>query len=215
MVVSPEGLLSPRIGRVPLSTLKAGTNQADYLVIAPREFLEAAQPLVERRRDQGWSLGRSPSRRSRRSSGTASLRRRRSGRSSSTPTTPGSALAAVRGSSRGCDVRPAALPRDVVGVAAAGAVDEDELSLDGVGPGAGGGQRGGLPARPGDRAASGDDAGAGGGSGHEAPGVGGLGAGPLRATRCSWPTLRTSRATSRRTWRTSGRASSRDRSTTR
>jgi hypothetical protein len=52
-VVSPEGLLSPRIGRVPLSTLKAGTNQADYLVIAPREFLEAAQPLVERRRSQG------------------------------------------------------------------------------------------------------------------------------------------------------------------
>jgi hypothetical protein len=52
-VVSPEGLLKPRIGRVPPSTLKAGTNQADYLVIAPREFLEAAQPLVERRRSQG------------------------------------------------------------------------------------------------------------------------------------------------------------------
>jgi hypothetical protein len=52
-VISPEGLLSPRIGRVPPSTLKAGTNQADYLVIAPREFLEAAQPLVERRRSQG------------------------------------------------------------------------------------------------------------------------------------------------------------------
>jgi hypothetical protein len=52
-VVSPEGLLSPRIGRVPLSTLKAGTNRADYLVIAPREFLEAVQPLLERRRSQG------------------------------------------------------------------------------------------------------------------------------------------------------------------
>jgi hypothetical protein len=52
-VVSPEGLLSPRIGRVPVSTLKAGTNQADYLLIAPREFLEAAQPLLERRRAQG------------------------------------------------------------------------------------------------------------------------------------------------------------------
>jgi hypothetical protein len=52
-VVAPEGLLSPRIGRVPPSTLKAGTNQADYLVIAPREFLEAAQPLVERRRSEG------------------------------------------------------------------------------------------------------------------------------------------------------------------
>jgi hypothetical protein len=54
-VVSPEGLLSPRIGRVPPSTLKAGTNQADYVVIAPRELLEAAQPLVERRRSQGLS----------------------------------------------------------------------------------------------------------------------------------------------------------------
>jgi hypothetical protein len=38
---------------VPLSTLKAGTNQADYLVIGPREFLEAATPLLERRRSQG------------------------------------------------------------------------------------------------------------------------------------------------------------------
>jgi hypothetical protein len=54
-VVSPEGLLSPRIGRVPPSTLKAGTNRADYLVIAPREFLEAAQPLLERRRSQSLS----------------------------------------------------------------------------------------------------------------------------------------------------------------
>jgi hypothetical protein len=53
LVVSAEGLLSPRIGRVPLSTLKDGTNQADYLVIGPREFLEAAQPLLERRRSQG------------------------------------------------------------------------------------------------------------------------------------------------------------------
>ncbi len=53
VVVSPEGLLSPRIGRVPLSTLKAGTNQADYLVIGPRELLEAAGPLLERRRSQG------------------------------------------------------------------------------------------------------------------------------------------------------------------
>jgi hypothetical protein len=52
-VVSPEGLLKPRIGRVPLSTLKAGTNRADYLVVAPREFLEAAGPLLERRRSQG------------------------------------------------------------------------------------------------------------------------------------------------------------------
>jgi hypothetical protein len=55
LVVSPEGLLSPRIGRVPLSTLREGANQADYLVIGPRELLEAAGPLLERRRSQGLS----------------------------------------------------------------------------------------------------------------------------------------------------------------
>ena len=53
LVVSPEGLLTPRIGRVLVSTLKSGTNQADYLVIGPREFLAAAVPLLERRRGQG------------------------------------------------------------------------------------------------------------------------------------------------------------------
>jgi hypothetical protein len=52
-VVSAEGLLRPRVGRVPPATLKSGTNQADHLVIAPREFLEAALPLVERRQSQG------------------------------------------------------------------------------------------------------------------------------------------------------------------
>jgi hypothetical protein len=54
-VVSTEGLLAPRIGWIPPSTLKAPTNQADYLVIAPRELLEAAGPLLERRRSQGLS----------------------------------------------------------------------------------------------------------------------------------------------------------------
>jgi hypothetical protein len=53
VVVSAEGLLEPRIGRVPLSTLKAATNQADYLVIGPEDFLGAAEPLLERRRSQG------------------------------------------------------------------------------------------------------------------------------------------------------------------
>jgi hypothetical protein len=53
LVVSPEGLLAPRIGRLPFSTLKETTHQADYLVIAPRELLEAASPLLERRRGQG------------------------------------------------------------------------------------------------------------------------------------------------------------------
>ncbi len=53
LVVSPEGVLSPRIARVAQSTLRDGANQADYLVIAPTEFLEAAVPLLDRRRGQG------------------------------------------------------------------------------------------------------------------------------------------------------------------
>jgi YVTN family beta-propeller protein len=52
-VVSADALLKPRVEGVSPSTLKAGTNRAEYLVIAPREFLGAAQGLVERRRSQG------------------------------------------------------------------------------------------------------------------------------------------------------------------
>jgi hypothetical protein len=55
LVVSPEALLSPRVERPAPSTLWQAENQADYLVIAPREFLEAAQPLLDRRRSQGLS----------------------------------------------------------------------------------------------------------------------------------------------------------------
>jgi hypothetical protein len=55
LVVSSEGLLSPRVGRVAPSTLQDASNQADYLVIGPRELLVAAEPLVERRRSQGLS----------------------------------------------------------------------------------------------------------------------------------------------------------------
>jgi hypothetical protein len=53
VVVPSEGLLAPRVGRIPLSELKDGANQADYLVIGPRSLLEAAVPLLERRRGQG------------------------------------------------------------------------------------------------------------------------------------------------------------------
>jgi hypothetical protein len=55
VVASAEGLLAPRVGRVALSRLREVSNQADYLVIGPREFLEAAVPLLERRRGQGLS----------------------------------------------------------------------------------------------------------------------------------------------------------------
>jgi hypothetical protein len=53
LVVAPTGLLTPRVARVALSTLRDRSNQADYIVIVPREFIEAASPLVERRRSQG------------------------------------------------------------------------------------------------------------------------------------------------------------------
>ena len=57
---------------------------------------------------------------------------------------------------------------DVVGVSPSGPRAKTELSVDGVGPGAWGGERGGSPSRPFDWAASRDDSGAGGGSGWEA-----------------------------------------------
>ncbi|MGD8894702.1 MAG: DUF2341 domain-containing protein [Acidobacteriota bacterium] len=53
VLASPEGLLLPRVSTPPRSTLKSPENQADYVFIAPEAFLEAAQPLLERRQDQG------------------------------------------------------------------------------------------------------------------------------------------------------------------
>ena len=123
--------------------------------------------------------GRCRSRRSRRSSGTGSRRRRRSGRSCRTRTTRGSVprrgtwfssgtRRTTRGAScrrrgrrrcRRCGRRRATCGRRRTRRSAA--VNGEDL----------------LPG-PGDRAASGDDAGAGGGARLEAPGVGGLGAGP-------------------------------------
>jgi hypothetical protein len=53
LLVSPEAVLEPRIAAPVRSSLLSGTNQADYIVIAPDEFLPAAQPLLERRQAQG------------------------------------------------------------------------------------------------------------------------------------------------------------------
>jgi hypothetical protein len=52
-LASPEGLLSPRVVAPKPGTLRAGTNQSDYLLIAPQAFLAAAQPLLQRRQEQG------------------------------------------------------------------------------------------------------------------------------------------------------------------
>ncbi len=55
LVASAAALPAPRVAAPAASTLRATTNQADYLLIAPRAFLTAAEPLVERRQDQGLS----------------------------------------------------------------------------------------------------------------------------------------------------------------
>jgi len=53
LVVSPEGLLSPEI-RQPLQTsLRSDANAAEYLVIGPRAFLNAAEPLLRYRMNEG------------------------------------------------------------------------------------------------------------------------------------------------------------------
>ncbi len=56
LAVSPQALRSPRVAAPAASTLRSATNQADYLLIAPRAFLAAAEPLVARRQDQGLSV---------------------------------------------------------------------------------------------------------------------------------------------------------------
>jgi Peptidase family C25 len=53
LAVSQSGLLSPRVAQMQPSQLTSVGNRADYLLIAPRAFLAAAEPLMERRRDQG------------------------------------------------------------------------------------------------------------------------------------------------------------------
>jgi hypothetical protein len=53
LAVSPQALLTPRVAAPAPSTLRSTQNQADYLLIAPRAFLAAAEPLVARRQDQG------------------------------------------------------------------------------------------------------------------------------------------------------------------
>jgi hypothetical protein len=52
-VVSEASLLVPTVRKAATSALRSIANRADWLLIAPREFLPAAQPLVELRRSQG------------------------------------------------------------------------------------------------------------------------------------------------------------------
>ena len=56
LAVSQEALLSPRVFfPEPSARLRSTQNQADYVLVAPRAFLDAAQPLLERRQAQGLS----------------------------------------------------------------------------------------------------------------------------------------------------------------
>jgi hypothetical protein len=53
LVVSPHALLRPRVSRPAPSPLRDTQNQADFILVAPRGFLDAAQPLLDRRQGQG------------------------------------------------------------------------------------------------------------------------------------------------------------------
>jgi hypothetical protein len=53
VLASAEGLLAPRVTKPLASDLRQTTHQVDYVVITPEAFLEAAEPLLARRKDQG------------------------------------------------------------------------------------------------------------------------------------------------------------------
>jgi hypothetical protein len=53
LAVAREALLAPRVAPPAASSLRATTSRADFLLIAPRAFLAAAEPLLQRRQDQG------------------------------------------------------------------------------------------------------------------------------------------------------------------
>ncbi len=53
LLASKAGLLAPRVSKPLRTGLRSSWNQAEYVVIAPAAYLEAAQPLLERRQDQG------------------------------------------------------------------------------------------------------------------------------------------------------------------
>jgi hypothetical protein len=53
LAVSPPAVLRPQVKASGASGLRRTGNRADYLLIGPREFLAAAEPLLSRRRSQG------------------------------------------------------------------------------------------------------------------------------------------------------------------
>ncbi len=53
LAILKDAVPAPRVESPSPSSLRSASNQADYLLVAPRAFLAAAEPLVEHRRDQG------------------------------------------------------------------------------------------------------------------------------------------------------------------
>ena len=53
LLASRAGLLAPRVSKPLRTGLRSSWNQAEYVVIAPAAYLEAARPLLKRRQDQG------------------------------------------------------------------------------------------------------------------------------------------------------------------
>ena len=53
LAVSPEALLRPEVSVASPTTLRDTNNRADYVVLGPRAFLGAAEPLLQQRRGQG------------------------------------------------------------------------------------------------------------------------------------------------------------------
>src|SRR5262249_13435714 len=53
LAVAPGAMRRPEVRRPHASDLRDRRSRADYLLIAPREFLDAAQPLLDLREGQG------------------------------------------------------------------------------------------------------------------------------------------------------------------
>jgi hypothetical protein len=53
LAVSPDAVVVPELSVPGSGTLRSSVGRADYLLVGPRAFLEAARPLVELRRSQG------------------------------------------------------------------------------------------------------------------------------------------------------------------
>ena len=56
LVVDEDQLLRPEVRKASATGLKRTSNRAEYLVLGPEAFLEAAQPLLEHRRRQGLTV---------------------------------------------------------------------------------------------------------------------------------------------------------------